>query len=269
MSLRSLFTRRPRLEPPPPFPEPFVPEETAQVPVEEAARVLAALAALRREHAELPVAHTHIFDEPRPWLPPEERFDPDRYFEVFDRLRPEEGWGLDYVYQYWGNGGSPLLYPRKGDQPPLATPEQYRERFAGSEHPYLWRLAAERSSEGAFQLALFALEGQKFYLHWHSNYFDTEVVCTPERLAELLRAIPDEHPEPSLIDGITAEERGRLRALDLRPVVRRAGDFAEVEALAFTNWGGFHRRTTRIAWPNWVLGVTAEEVVGYQCGIMF
>ena len=266
MGLRSLFARRER---PAPFPEPFVAEETAHVAVEEAARVLAALAALRREHRELPVAHTSIFEEPRPWLPPEERFDPDRYFTVFDRLRPEEGWGLDYVYDYWGNGGSPHVYPRKGDQPPLTTPDQYAARYGGDGHPYLRHLSAERSPEGAFQLALFALEAEKFYLHWHSNYFDTEYVCTPERLEERLRSIPDEHPGPSMSDGIAPDERERLRGYDLRPVVRRARDFAEVEGLAYTNWGGFFRRTVRIAWPNRVLSVANEPVVEYHCGIMF
>ena len=273
MGLRSLFSRPPRPPSPLPFPEPFVPEETTRVATDEAGRVLAALAALRREHAAMPDAHTSIFDEPRPWLPPEERFDPNRYFEVFDRLRPDDGWDLDYVYSYWGNGGSPLLYPRRRDAPPLTTPDEYSRHFPwGGQpgvHPWLWRLSAERSPEGAFQLALLALEGQKFYLHWHDNYFDTEYVCTPERLEQLVGTLPDEPEGPSMIDGVTSEERERLWRYDLAPVVRRAGDFAEVEALIFTKWGGFFRRTVRIAWPNRVLGESDEQVVEYNCHIMY
>jgi hypothetical protein len=273
MGLRSLFTRPPRPAPPRAFPEPFVPDETTRVATDEAARVLAALAALRQEHAEMPAAHTGIFEELRAWLPPEERFDPNRYFEVFDRLRPDDGWGLDYVYHYWGNGGSPLLYPRRRGAPPLTTPDEYSERFPWGEqpgvYPWLWRLSAERSPEGAFQLALLALEGQKFYLHWHNHYFDTEYVCTPERLAQLLGTIPDEREEPSFVDGFTPEQRERLRRYDLAPVVRRAGDFAEVEALVYTKFGGFFRRTVRIAWPNQVLGSSDEQVVEYHCGIMY
>src|SRR5688572_28858451 len=133
MDLRSLFGRPPRPPSPLPFPEPFVPEETTRVATAEAGRVLAALAALRQEHAETPDAHTDIFDAPRPWLPPAERFDPNRYFEVFDRLHPDDGWVLDYVYHYWGNGGSPLLYPRRRDAPPLTTPDAYSEHFPWGE----------------------------------------------------------------------------------------------------------------------------------------
>ena len=84
-----------------------------------------------------------------------------------------------------------------------------------------------------------------------------------------MKTLPDEREEPSFVDGVTPEERERLRRYDLAPVVRRAGDFAEVEALAYTKWGGFFRRTVRIGWPNQVLGVTAEEVVRYDCGIMY
>jgi hypothetical protein len=42
-----------------------------------------------------------------------------------------------------------------------------------------------------------------------------------------------------------------------------------VEALIFTKWGGFFRRTVRIAWPNRVLGESDEQVVEYHCGIMY
>lgn len=52
-------------------------------------------------------------------------------------------------------------------------------------------------------------------------------------------------------------------------MVRRAGDFAEVETLAFTKWGGFSRRTARLAFPNRQLAVQMEELVPYQCGMVF
>jgi hypothetical protein len=269
MSLRSLFSRRPRPAPPLAWPDPFVPEETAEVSTAETGRVLAALAALRRAMPPMPTAFTGVIVEQRPWVPQEERFDAGRYFAAFDRLHPEEGWALDYVYHYWGNGGSPLLYARRAGDPPIMTPEAYREIYpwADSQPPYLARLAAERSPEGAFQLALFALEAPKFYLCWHSNYFDLELVCTPERREELLAGIPEE--SHFFIQGIDGPARERLRAVPLAPVVRRAGDFAEVETVAFTKWGGFSRRTARLAFPNRQLAVLEEELVPYQCGIMY
>lgn len=266
--MRSLFgRRRQRPAPPSAWPELFVPEETAVVPEEEVGRALGALAELRRGIGHIPPAFVGFPDEPRGWVPQDERFDANRYFAVFDRLRPDAGWVLDYIYHFWGNGGQPLLYARRAGDAPLESYAAYSERFAGAKAPYLDHLAAERSAAGAFQLALFALEAQKFYLHWHSHSFDTETVGTEARREEILSGIPEEGAFHHL-GAIPAADRERLRALPVLPAVRRAGDFAEVETLAFTKWGGFFRRTTRLAFPNRLLAEVSEEVVPYQCGIV-
>ncbi len=267
MSLRSLFTRRDHPHSPPAWPDPFVPEETSSVATEEAGRVLAALAELRRETPPMPMGF--VFDDPpRAWVPQEERFDANRYFEVFDRLRLEEGWVLDYVYNFHGIGGEPWLYARRAAAPPLDSLDAYRERFASAgTAAFLGRLVSDRTPEAAFQLALFALEAPKFYLNWHSHYFDTELVCTAARREEILAGIPEDY-SPFGNHAIPPAERERLRGLPLAPVVRRAGDFAEVETLAFTKWGGFFRRTVRLARPSWLLDERREEVVAYQCGIV-
>ncbi|MGH7519632.1 MAG: hypothetical protein ACREOC_19535 [Gemmatimonadales bacterium] len=126
---------------------------------------------------------------------------------------------------------------------------------------------SERTPEVAFQFVLFALEAPKFYLNWHSHYFDTELVCTEARREEILAGISERY-SPFGDNAIPAADRERLRELPLAPVVRRAGDFVEVETLAFTKWGGFFRRTVRLAPPSWLLDERREEVAPYQCGIM-
>jgi hypothetical protein len=244
-----------------------VPEDTSSVATEEAGRVLADLAELRRETPPMPMGF--VLDRPPlAWVPQAERFDANRYFEAFDRLRLAEGWQLDYVYNYHGIGGEPWLYARRAADPPLDSLDAYRARFpnAGTA-AFLGHLVSDRTPEAAFQLALFALEAPKFYLNWHSHYFDTELICTAARREEILAGIPLDHG-PFGDNAIPAAERARLREVPLAPVVRRAGDFVEVETLAFTKWGGFFRRTVRLAWPNWVLNERREEVVAYQCGIM-
>ena len=48
-------------------------------------------------------------------------FDPNRYFEVFNRLSMEPGYTLDYVYTYDGMGGYPTLFTRKVDAQPFLS----------------------------------------------------------------------------------------------------------------------------------------------------
>jgi hypothetical protein len=50
-----------------------------------------------------------------------DEFDVQRYFSVLKHISMEEGYVLDYVYQYFEIGGRPVLYARKKTQPPCET----------------------------------------------------------------------------------------------------------------------------------------------------
>ncbi|MBI3874807.1 MAG: hypothetical protein HY300_02330 [Verrucomicrobia bacterium] len=204
---------------------------------------------------------------------PKQRFDANKWFEVFDRVKPDDGWVLDYAWEFTGVGGVPLLYTRRSSDTPLADPQAWREKFKYPEAdaPHLKHLAFEQSAEGAFQFAHFCVETPKFYLHWHSNYRDLELVITRDRLEQILKPIRAEaaHPRMPTNDVINADDRAKLLALDLRPVVRLSGKNAEVTALSFTQWGGFALWRAQLRQPNRFNGARAEELVRYQCNIHY
>ncbi|OGW12186.1 MAG: hypothetical protein A2W77_06850 [Nitrospinae bacterium RIFCSPLOWO2_12_39_16] len=56
-------------------------------------------------------------------------FDPNLYFTVLTHLTLVTGYTLDYVYRYTGFGGSPLLYVRQLDTPPLKDSFNKFEEF--------------------------------------------------------------------------------------------------------------------------------------------
>lgn len=48
-------------------------------------------------------------------------FDAMRYFDVFEHLSMEKGYVLDWVYDFDGIGGQPVLYARKAEHAPFAS----------------------------------------------------------------------------------------------------------------------------------------------------
>jgi hypothetical protein len=189
-------------------------------------------------------------------------FDPNRYFDVFDLLRLESGHRFDYVYEFLGNSGQPLLYTRKDDRR-IQSPHEYAEHFPDweSRPPYLEGVSFDNSPLGFFQFALFCVEAPKFYLYWHSGYYDLELVCTRAHLNGILQEI-------ARTEAVNTSDR-RLLENELRPRVRMDGDSAEVKALSFTKWGGFFTHRSRITWPNRLHDTQGEKLVAYDCGILF
>src|SRR5712692_9811949 len=92
------------------------------------------------------------------------QFDPQRYFETFRLVRADDRYVIDYVCQWHGLGGRPLLYARKADSPRVGSVEEYERKFGSMKHQYLSHLAFGKSAGGVFQFALFCLEAPKFYL---------------------------------------------------------------------------------------------------------
>jgi hypothetical protein len=58
---------------------------------------------------------------------------------------------------------------------------------------------------------------------------------------------------------------------DIEPVVRLTGDVAIVEVITFSNWGGFYRYTYTIqrGFPHTIVDLKQENILPYDCGIMF
>lgn len=196
-------------------------------------------------------------------------FDVQRWFEVFHLGRTEPGWRLDYVFDHRGNGGAPLLYGRRENETPLENADEFQRRFPYhlAKPPWPEHVRFEPSPEGFFQFAWLALVGPQFYLHWHANYGDLELIVAPARLEEILATIPVRPAAPFFAaSAISEESRQQLRQIDLRPQVNTRGAEATVTTLAFSKWGGFQWRSVAVR-PGEFDRPELEVVVPYQCGV--
>lgn len=67
-------------------------------------------------------------------------------------------------------------------------------------------------------------------------------------------------------------QQAKVRTLrNIVPVVALEGDTARVEVVTFTKWGGFYRYTYTIhrEFPHTILDLEQENLVPYDCGVMF
>jgi len=193
-----------------------------------------------------------------------EEFDPNLYFSALDHLNMEEGYILDYVYYYNGMGGRPVLYARPQEQAPYRNYEQY-EATSHESDPFLNHVQADGTPESYFQLVLLSIMGGQFYLDWHANYNDTRVLCDSEALETLLEKVG------SVGNEMSAATKARARRINLEPVIEIKSDTVSVQIVTFTKWGGFFGNTYTLSrdFPHTFLNVEAEELVPYDCGIMF
>ena len=190
-------------------------------------------------------------------------FDPNQYFSVLTHLQMEPGYTLDYVYYYDFMGGYPALYARPVDQPPYqVTPGGYDD--LPSDY-YLDHVQADGTPESYFELAALDIIGQQFYLFWHANYNDTQIIADSDALDRLLDG------GGMMGDAFPADVRRQAQQLDVQPVIEIGADKVTVSFITFTNWGGFYRATYTIQrdFPHTILDVEWEELVPYDCGIMF
>ncbi len=192
-------------------------------------------------------------------------FDPNRYFEVLSHLKLQAGLTLDYVYSYQGIGGMPLLYARPVSQAPYLTDQ---ELSASQPAPFTSAIVAEDSPEGFLQLAILSVLGPQFYLFWHAGYNDAQILCGS---AEIERIIT-EHAQGNFGPALDATQKSQARAIaNPDPQVEITAEQVTVRLVMFTDWGGFYRRTflIRRAFPHEILEVKDENLVPYQCGIVF
>lgn len=192
-------------------------------------------------------------------------FDASGYFDVLTHISMQEGYTLDYIYPVDFLGSFPLLYSRPVDQEPYASAADVPEGVELGN--FRDRLVIEDVAQGYFEYVVMDIMAGQFYLVWHANYNDLQIVCDKDAAT----AIVDETNAHDFGMKFDLSQQAQVRALtDIEPVVRLTDDSAVVEVVTFTKWGGFFRRTYTIrrAFPHMV-EVNDENLVEYECGIMF
>jgi hypothetical protein len=191
-------------------------------------------------------------------------FDPNQYFTVYTHLSMEAGFVLDSVYTWDGMGGYPTLYSRSTDWAPFLSQADVRP---GMDY-FLNHVQVDDTPEGYLQYVMLAITGEQFYLWWHANYNDQEIVCSKQALKKIIKTLEsDEFGIP-----ITLVEKTRALALNnIEPVVTIGAEQVTVELTAFTRWGGFYRQTFTIdrSFPHFIVDFQEEQLASYNCGISF
>lgn len=191
-------------------------------------------------------------------------FDPNTYFDVFTRLAMQDGYSLDFVYKYDYLGGYPTLF---------AVPQAMGEFRSWADVPpgmdyYLYHVQVEDSPEGFLQYAILASTAEQFYLHWHANYNDLQIVCNQKAVRNIVKAIQRGDYGQTL----TAESRKQaLNIQDVEPTVTITDQTVEVRLVTFTKWGGFYRATYIFdrSFPHIIQDARQEPLAPYNCGIVF
>lgn len=193
-------------------------------------------------------------------------FDVNDYFKATPNLSMQEGYTLDYVFLSDSLGAFPLLAARPGDQPPYKSSSEVP---VDSEYANYWKyIEIQDTEQGYFEYTSFLIMADQFYLVWHANYDDTEIVCNREGIDAIVTAIND----GDFGIEFNNEQMKRIRSMNnIEPLVKLTGTTAIVEIITFSKWGGFYRMTYTLdrAFPHNIMDVQEENIVPYDCGIMF
>lgn len=192
--------------------------------------------------------------------------DINQYFDVLTHLSMREGYALDYVYQSDDLGAYPLPYARPLDQAPYASPADIPNN---TELPdFRDYVEVQDLEQGYFEYAALDIMADQFYLYWHANYNDYEIVCNRAELNEIV----DQVSSGDFGIEMTAVQQARARAIrNIEPSVSLNGDTATVQFITFSKWGGFYRETYTIGrqFPHQIIDVKQDNLVPYDCGVAF
>ena len=177
-----------------------------------------------------------------------------------------EGYVLDYVYQIDSLGGYPLLYARPVDQIPFDSTVDIPEETEWTNIEAYLEL--EDTEQGYFEYVVLDIMADQFYLYWHANYNDTEIICNRQQIYDVVAQVSS----GDFGNPMEPDQQAKARTLkNIIPAVRLAGDTAVVEIVTFTKWGGFFRMTYTISRevPHKILNIKQENILPYDCGILF
>jgi hypothetical protein len=195
-----------------------------------------------------------------------DEFDVNQYFRALTHVSMRQGYTLDYVYQIDNLGGYPLLYARPVDQTPYASTVNIPE---DTEWPdFLEYLDVEDTEQGYFEYVVMDIMADQFYLYWHANYNDTQIICNRQQLYDMVAQIGS----GDFGNPMDPDQQQKARTLrNIMPVVRLTGDVAVVEIVTFTRWGGFYRLTYTISreTPHKIIDVKQEILLPYDSGVVF
>ncbi len=202
-----------------------------------------------------------------------DEFDFMSVFTILDHIKVIDGYQLAYVYQYDGMGGYPTVYAYpEGTQPYVSfdeyiadKPECFDSTVYVSGCDILTYLETDGSPLGFLQLVLFDTKKGRFNLYWHSAYCDRHFIATPSGLDAIILNISD----PLL--PLSGSQKRAAQRIDPTPEVLIGDEMVDIRVTWFTKWGGFNETHYALSreYPHLILSTESQNLVEYDCGIMF
>jgi hypothetical protein len=195
-----------------------------------------------------------------------DEFDVNDYFIALPNLSMQEGFVLDYVYQNDGLGAFPIMNARPADLPPYATSADVPQNQ--NLENYSDFIEIKDVEAGYFEFMSLLIMANQFYLVWHANYNDMEIICHREAVDAIVADIND----GEFGGAFDKDQMRQIKAMqNIEPLVKLTDTTALVDIVTFSKWGGFYRMTYTIdrSFPHKIIDVQEENIVLYDCGIMF
>ena len=195
-----------------------------------------------------------------------DEFDVNDYFKVLQHISMQDGYSLDYVYQVDSLGAYPVLYALPDGQAPYAS---FADVPANTQlADFRDHLDVQDVEDGYFEVVVMQIMARQFYLDWHANYNDAQIVCNRKDANGIISDVN----AGDFGFKFDVAQQAKARAMkNIEPVVQLTGNIATVEIIIFTKWGGFYRQTYTISrsFPHTITDVREENLVPYDCGVAF
>lgn len=195
-----------------------------------------------------------------------DEFDVNEYFKVLTHIAMQDGYRLDYVYQSDFLGAFPSIYARPEEREPYTSMKDVPANLQHSD--FREYIEVEDLEQGYFEYVVLTIMANQFYLDWHANYNDTRIVCTRNDV----NAIVASAGSGGFGMEMDRAQQAKARAMKgIEPAVQLTESNAIIEVITFTKWGGFYRQTYTISrsFPHTIIDVKEENLVPYDCGIVF
>ena len=204
-------------------------------------------------------------------------FDPNLYFKVFTHLQMSPDYVLDYLMFSDTLGGKPLLYARKTDASPFKSDDEFLKSLNenGSDQrtlstlkhsqDYLQKIVLDGSPESYYQLITLSMFGDQFYLAWHGNYNDAQMVCDLSDLKSINADL--QFFNLSLPQDVT----DRAQDINFHPGIIVKDKTVTARFITFSKWGGFVENLVvfNSQAPYQTINHKQTNLVSYECGILF
>ena len=207
-------------------------------------------------------------------------YDVNKYFAVLDKLRPADGYVMDWTYNdFYGAGGKPVLYMRHTNAQSILKYEDYKKILSSHNalgmkdanpqySAHLEKINVDDSPEGYFQLIVLNRIGPLFYLIWHSRYEESYIVCSQQGWIEQLQR---ENQRKNSYRPPSTEFVNLAQKHDFAPKIDFKTNYVDVSITTYGPFYGLNVESYRISrrYPHWILKTSQTNIFEQEQSIVF